>query len=46
MQWKQYFKKKFMVLNVYIIKFKRLKVKELRSTPLGSNPKKAKGRKL
>ena len=31
----------FMVLNVYIVKFKRLRIKEL-SAPLGNNPKKAK----
>lgn len=30
-----------MVLDVYIIKFKRLKIKEL-SAPLGNNPRKAK----
>lgn len=36
---------KFIALNVYIIKFKRLKIKEL-NTPLGNNPKQAKGRKL
>lgn len=31
-------REKFIVLNVYIIKFKRLKIKEL-STPLGYNHK-------
>lgn len=36
---------KFRVLNVYIIKFKRLKTNKL-SISLGNNPKKAKGRKL
>lgn len=29
---------KVTVLNVYIVRFKRLKIKEL-STPLGNNPK-------
>lgn len=38
-------REKIIVLNVYIIKFKRLKIKELR-TPLVNNPTQAKGRKL
>lgn len=34
-----------MVFNVYIIKFKRLKIKEL-STLLGNNPKKSKRKEM